>query len=303
MDAYSQFVGGSLLINVLLVLSMFVVFQCGVLSLATVGFAANGAYIASLLNMKAGLPVVVCVLAGALGAGAIAMIFSRLVLRLRGIYLALGSFAVGQVCVLIIANIDFTGGNQGIVGIPTEVDLTTIVVVLIVCCVILQLLHQSRIGRALRSMRLDDRVAAGVGVPTAAYRAWAFTASGVIAGLAGALDAFRTVTISPTQFNFRLLVELLAMAMIGGAFHWSGAVIAAVVMGLVRLNLGETGPLVEGLLYGGLLIIVMLLLPEGIVDRRTIRWLRRVPDLIRPGPGSGQPPKAREEEHVAVAKL
>jgi branched-chain amino acid transport system permease protein len=281
LDAYSQFVGGSLLVDTLLVLSLFVVFQCGVLSLATVGFSADGAYIATLLAMKGHWPVPLAIAAGAIGTGLLALVFGRLILRLRGIYLALGSFALGQVCVLVIANIHYTGGNEGIVGIPTDVGMTTVAIAVIVVCVVLQVLHQSRVGRALRSMRLDDRVAAGVGVNTSMYRAWAFAASGVIAGLAGALDAFRTVTISPSQYSFTLLVEILAMAMIGGAFHWSGGLIAALAIGIIRQKLGNAGPLVEGLLYGGLLLVVMLVLPEGIVDRRLLRGIRRVLGLTR----------------------
>lgn len=274
LDSYSQFVGASLLVDVLLVLSLYVVFQCGVLSLASVGFAADGAYTASLLDMKAGWPPALSIAAGAVAAGVLALVFGRLILRLRGIYLALGSFALGQVCVLIIANIGVTGGNEGIIGIPTAVGLTSMAVVVVVVCVLLEILHRSRVGRALRAMRLDDRVAAGVGVNTAVYRAWAFAASGAIAGLAGALDAFRTVTISPGQYSFTLLVEILAMAMIGGAFHWSGGVIAALAIGIIQQNLGEVGPLVQGLLYGGLLLVVMMLLPEGIIDRRVLRWVR-----------------------------
>lgn len=274
LGSYNQFVGGSLLINVLLVLSLFVVFQCGVLSLASVGFAADGAYTAALLNMKADWPPALSIAAGALATGLLALVFGRLILHLRGIYLALGSFALGQVCVLVIANIGFTGGNEGIIGIPTDITFTTVVVVAVVVCALLEILHRTRTGRALRAMRLDDRVAAGVGVNTPAYRAWAFAASGVIAGLAGALDAFRTVTISPGQYDFTLLVQILAMAMIGGAYHWSGGVVAALVIGIIQQDLGQVAPLVQGLLYGGLLVVVMMLLPEGIVDRRGIRWVR-----------------------------
>lgn len=274
LDPYSQFVGVSLLVNVLLVLSLFVAFQCGVLSLASVGFAADGAYTSALLNIKEGWPPALSIAAGALAAGLLALVFGRLILHLRGIYLALGSFALGQVCVLIIANMSFTGGNEGIIGIPTTVGLTTAAVVVVVLCALLQILHQSRIGRALRAMRLDDRVAAGVGVNTPAYRAWAFAASGVIAGLAGALGAFSTVTISPGQYDFTLLVQILAMAMIGGAYHWSGGVIAALVIGIIQQDLGQVAPLVQGLLYGGLLVVVMMLLPEGIIDRRGFRWVQ-----------------------------
>jgi branched-chain amino acid transport system permease protein len=289
LGAYDQFVGGTLLIHVLLVLSLFVVFQCGVLSLATVGFMADGAYTAALLSTKGHLAPGLCIAAGALLTGVLALVVGRVILRLRGIYLALGTFAFGQVCVLLIANWSYTGGTAGIIGIPTSVGMTTAFVAVVVVCVLLQLLHRSRYGRALRAMRLDDRVAAGVGVNTTNYRVLAFAASGVIAGLAGGLDAFRTVIISPGQYNFTLLVQLLALAMIGGAYHWFGGVVSALVIGLIQQELGLQGPLVQGLLYGGLLLVVMLLLPEGIVDRRMLRWFgRRV--RRRSNSGAATPP-------------
>ncbi len=276
LGAYDQFVGGSLLVNVLLVMSLFVVFQCGVLSLATVGFMADGAYTASLLSTKAHWSIPACILVGALAAGLIALIFGRLVLHLRGIYLALGTFALGQVCVLVISNIAFTGGNEGIAGIPTSVGLTSIFWVVVVVCIGLQVLHRSRPGRALRAMRLDDRVASGVGVNVSRYQAWAFALSGTLAGLAGGLEAFRTSIISPDQYNFTLLIQVLALAMIGGSFHWSGGVLAALVIGSVQQVIGEASNTVDGFLYGGLLVAVMLVLPEGIVDRRLLRRLTRL---------------------------
>lgn len=294
LDAYWQFVGGSLLVNVLMVLSLFVVFQCGVLSLASVGFMADGAYISSLLVTEAHWPSFLAIAAGAVLTGLLALAFGKLVLHLRGIYLALGTFALGQVCVLIIANIGITGGNEGITGIPVSIDLTDLFFIVLAIGVVLQFVHRSRIGRALRAMHLDDRVAAGVGVNTARYRTYAFAASGVLAGLAGGCEAFQTVAISPDQYNFTLLVQMLALAMIGGSYHWSGGVIAAIAVGSLQQLIGLAGSTVEGFLYGGLLLVVMLLLPEGIVDRQLLRFLSR---HTRRGGGStpGVPPDRKLE--------
>ena len=274
LDPYSQFVGVSLLINVLLVLSLFVAFQCGVLSLASVGFAADGAYTAALLNMKEGWPPALSIAAGALAAGLLALVFGRLILHLRGIYLALGSFALGQVCVLVIADMSFTGGNEGIIGHPDH-----------------RRPHHRR-GRRRGGLRpaadpapVADRAGAAGDAPRRPRRG---RGRGRHAGLPSlGLRGQRrhrrvgprparssTVTISPGQYDFTLLVQILAMAMIGGAYHWSGGVIAALVIGIIQQDLGQVAPLVQGLLYGGLLVVVMMLLPEGIIDRRGFRWVR-----------------------------
>jgi branched-chain amino acid transport system permease protein len=287
-DPYTDFVAGSLLVQALLVLSLYVVFQCGVLSLASVGFMAVGAYTASLLSLNEGWATVPAVVAGTLMGAAVAVLFGRVVLRLEGIYLALGTFALGQVCVLAIANVDYTGGAQGLVGMPTSVLLVHLVAVVVMVGVGFQLLHRSRHGRALRAVRLDSRVASGVGIDVARYRLAAFVASGALAGLAGSLEAFRTSVISPEQYGFTLLVQVLALAIIGGAFHWSGAVLAAIGIGVLQQFLGEVGPLLEGVLFGGLIILVMMLLPEGLTDRRGLRWAKA--RLSRRAPHDGPPP-------------
>ena len=279
LDPYSQLVAVGILINAILVLSLFVVFQCGVLSLATIGFMADGAYTASLLTTKQHWPPALAILAGALLAGALGYAFGRLVLHLRGIYLALGTFALGQVCILGIANISFTGGDQGIVGIPVIVTLGEMILVVLVIGVVLQVIHVSFIGRALRAIRLDERVAAGVGIDVGRYRALAFASSGVLAGLAGGLQAFETGVISPGQYSFTLLVQMLALAMIAGSYWWAGSLITAVVIGIVQQYIGTTNAVAEGLLYGGLLIVVMMVAPNGITDPRLLR--RLIPGHLR----------------------
>lgn len=275
MDAYTQFVAVSILINALLVLSMFVVFQCGVLSLASIGFMADGAYTAALLSTKGHWPAVPAIIGGAVLAGALAAVFGRLVLHIRGVYLALGTFALGQVCVLGIANFGFTGGPQGVTGIPVDVTFGELVIVVAGAGVLFEILHRSYVGRALRAARLDERVAEGVGVNVVRYQLVAFVASGTLAGLAGGLEAFRTGVISPDQYNFTLLVQILAVAMIGGSYYWLGGVGMAVAIGVLRQYIGSTSSLWEGFLYGGLLIFVMLAAPNGVADPRLFRLLRR----------------------------
>ena len=279
LNAYTQLVAAGILVNAILVMSLFVVFQCGVLSLSAVGFMADGAYTASLLATRQHWPTVLALAAGTLLAGLFAFIFGRLVLHLRGIYLALGTFALGQVFVLGIANFSFTGAAAGVLGIPVDVTFTELVVVVIVLGLILQLVHFSFVGRALRAIRLDERVASGAGIDVARYRTLAFTASGALAGLAGGFEAFQTGVISPDQYSFALLVQLLALAMIGGSYLWAGGLVTSIVIGVLQQYIGTTNALFEGLLYGGLLVVVMMLVPNGITDPRLLR--RLTPSRLR----------------------
>lgn len=295
-----QFFVDVLLVEVLVVVSFYVVFQCGLLSLASVGLMAVGAYTASLLATELGWPVPLTVAAGAAGGGLVALAFGLPVLRLKGIYLALGSLALAQAAVVGIANFGFTGGARGIVGVPLGVSTAHLVAVLVAACAVLQLLHRSHHGRALRALRVDERTAEGLGVPALRYKTAAFAASGALAGLAGALEAHRTGFISPEQYDFGLLVVVLTAAIVGGSGHWAGPVLVTLALGAFRESLDWAGTDWENLLFGVLLIAVMLVAPNGLSDARLWRRLRRRPSpatLAAPRPGArtgpGEPAGAR----------
>ncbi|MER7000931.1 branched-chain amino acid ABC transporter permease [Streptomyces sp. NPDC000410] len=214
--AYQQFLLDTLLIEILLVLSVAVLFQCGPFSMATPGFTAVGAYTSALLTTEQGWPVHVAVATAALAAAALSAVFGLPVLRLRGSYLALGSLALGQVVVLGISNASFTGGLFGVSGIPAGLGSEMLVVLLVGVCLLLQLVHRSYTGRATRAVRLDERTAQGLGVHVFRLRLAVFVASGALAGLAGALEAHRTGVISPDQYGFPLLVAVFTYALVGG---------------------------------------------------------------------------------------
>jgi branched-chain amino acid transport system permease protein len=294
-----EFVLDVILVQAILVLSLYVVFQAGLLSLASVGFMAVGAYATTLLTLKAGVPVLVGVLAAPLVAGLLAAVFGIPVLRLGGIYLALGSLALGQAIVIGIANFEFTNGARGFTGIELVVTTEHILLALVIVAVALQLVHRSYIGRAIRAIRLDERTAEGLGIDTVLYKRVAFAASGMLAGLAGALEAHLTGVISPDQYSFKLLTVALTYMIVGGAGHWAGPLAVTVVLGFFRDELGLGGTAFENIVFGALLIAVMIVAPSGLSDRILYRdlgrWIRRrrtgggVRVVTAVPPGAAQP--------------
>ena len=211
-----RFVIDNGLITALIVMSIFVAFNAGVMSLGSVGFMAIGGYTTAILTTKHGWPVWAAVIAGAVVGGVIAGIFGAGVLRLSGIYLALGTFALAQATIIFIQAVGFTNGVNGIAGIPRKVTTVASVGGLIVLCAGLQLIRRSHFGRATRVVRLDNVVAQGLGISARRYRTFAFVLSGVIAAFAGALEAHESSVVSPTQYNFTLMTIALTYAMIGG---------------------------------------------------------------------------------------
>lgn len=274
-----EFVLEVILVQAILVLSLYVVFQAGLLSLASVGFMAVGAYTTTILVTKAGMPPLAGIALGAVAGGIFAAVFGIPVLRLGGIYLALGSLALAQAIVIGIANFGFTNGARGFVGIPLVVTTEELVGVIVVCAILLQLVHRSHIGRAIRAIRLDERTAEGLGIDTRRYKRVAFVVSGVLAGLSGALEAHLTGVISPDQYSFQLLTVALTYMIIGGSVHWAGPLLATLILGELREQLGVAGTSLENIVFGALLVIVMLLAPNGLSDRvlyrRLLRRIRR----------------------------
>lgn len=284
LSSYHQFLVDVTLIDILLVLSVVILFQCGLFSMATAGFAAIGAYTSALLVTDAGWPTALGVPAAAVSGAVLATLFGLPVLRLRGIYLALGSLALAQVIVLGIANVDFTNGVFGISNIPQDIGTEWLLAIVIGVAIVLEIVHRSHVGRAMQAIRLDERTASGLGVNVFAYRTAVFAASGALAGLAGALEAHRTTVISPDQYNFPLLVMVFTYALVGGVGHWAGAVVATVAFRLIEENLEFAGSDWESFIYGAILVVTMILAPGGLASRATWR-----PLLRRIGPGRTRP--------------
>jgi branched-chain amino acid transport system permease protein len=271
------------LIEVLLAMSVFVVLNAGVFSLASVGFMAIGGYGTGVLTTKSGLPIAVGILAGTAMGAAAGFGVGLLVARLRGIYLALATFALSQAIIEVISILGITNGVQGIIAIPTFYTTWVTLAILVALAIVLQLLHRSYLGRALRSVRLDDVVARGMGIPIQRYRLAAMVASGALAGCAGALNAHEVGVITPDQYSFNLLVTTLTYVLVGGITYWAGPLVAALVLGLAQQLLsGVNTDWVTGG-YGVLLVVMMITLPGGLGDARLKRiWpaLRQIEQVL-----------------------
>ncbi|TXK40132.1 branched-chain amino acid ABC transporter permease [Nonomuraea sp. C10] len=263
------------LILTLLVVSVHVTFRVGIMSLAPMGFAAVGGYTAALVSTKTELPFAVGLLGATLLAGAIGALFAPPVLRLRGIYMALGSLALAQAIVVLIRISDFTNGPNGIAGIPVEVRTEYLIIALAVAFLVLELGHRSYFGRAAKAVRLDERTAEGLGINVFRVRFVAFTAAGAIAGCAGALEAHRTMVISPDQYGFATLVIVFTYVLVGGNGHWAGPVLLTWGLTILRDLLQVAGGHWEDIVYGVLLVVVLLVAPNGLSDRSLYRGLRR----------------------------
>jgi branched-chain amino acid transport system permease protein len=270
----NQFFIDNTLITALLVMSFFVALQAGVFSLASVGFMAVGGYMTGVLTTQYNLGIPLGVFAGTLAGAVLALLFGLAVLRLSGIYLALGTFALGQATIIVIGELNITHAQQGIIGIPPMFGTWWALAGLAVTGLVFEVIRRSHHGRAFRAVRVDDVVARSMGINASRYRLVALVLSGLLAGFAGALNAHEVGVISPDQYSFGLLVLGLTYAMVGGVEHWSGAMLAAIALGIFREQVRGIGTDAEDAAYGVLLVALMFLAPRGLGDRRLARLLR-----------------------------
>jgi len=279
----------------------------GQISLGQGAFIMVGAYGAGMLFVHTKLPIVLALSLGVLVSAAAGVLIGLPASRLRGPYLAgmTLALAIGLPAIPVEFASVF-GGEQGLTVTPpvppTGVDpqrwLTWIVLVaVLVMLVLLGNLVRSRFGRAFRAVR-DDEVAAAIsGISVGRTRMVAFAVSAAAAGLAGGLLGLSTGGVIPDAFSVGLSISLLAGMVLGGTGSilgaWWGAIIivyapqwSTTVSSGLGLRQGQSSNLAL-LFYGLVLIVVILVAPDGIQGRLVRLWELVARRMRGPGAGAG----------------
>jgi branched-chain amino acid transport system permease protein len=280
-------------VNVVLAVSLNVVNGfTGQFSLGHAGFMAVGAYTAAKVTLAMhgqalGFPPAVgdhLVFAVALACGMAASALAGLVvgmpsLRLRGDYLAIVTLGFGEIIRSIIVNSRFLGQATGLQGLPRFTNVTWVGVSVIATIVMARRLAVSTQGRALFAIREDEVAAEAMGVDTTGYKVRAFVISASYAGLAGGLLVHVLQLATPNSFTFVQSIEAVVMVVLGGLGSITGSVVAACVLSFSRELLRDFQQF-QMVTYAALLIILMLVRPQGIFGTREL-WdigpFRRIP--------------------------
>ncbi len=274
-----------LTINVLLVSSYRLLTLTGEWSLAHVVIMGVGAYASALISKQLGMPIPVSMLLGACTAALIAFLLSFPLLRMKGFYFLIGSFAAGEVIRLIWKWSDMTwlfGGPKGIKLIPPfpDIELPSLsidfynpvnyyylcLIVVALSLFVLYRVEHSRIGLTFHAIHWQDKLAQSVGVNTFRYRMLAFVISAFFAGLAGALSAHYVGTVNPNRFSVEEMVYVLIWAIVGGTATFYGPILGVVTLTILNevvlraLDIDQMRPM----FYGALLIVSILFLPNGL---------------------------------------
>jgi branched-chain amino acid transport system permease protein len=237
------------------------------ISLASAAFFGVGIYSAAILGMHLPLPVVV--VAGALASSCLALLVGALTLRLKGIYFAMFTFGLVELIkhLLLWYEIKFTGTRGRFVVL---VDNNTIYYMMLATLVALLLvayfIRRSKYGLALQSIGEDEEAAAHTGVNVTAVKVITFAISASFMGAAGAIIATRWTYVDP-YIAFKSLFSFMPvlMAIFGGMGQFYGPVLGSAVFAYLEEVLITRFPYYYMLLFGIILLIAILYLPDGLV--------------------------------------
>jgi ABC-type branched-subunit amino acid transport system permease subunit len=258
----------------------------GKISFGHHAFMAMGAYASGLLTVNFGWSPLVALITGAVGTGLLAFVIGAAILRLRGHYLAMITLALGQVTITLSTRwTEVTGGLTGVPGVPDfsvlgfSFDTKTKMYYLIWTIAVTTILFsfrviESRFGRALRALGSHEPAAEALGVPVVRCRIQVFVLSAVLAAIAGSLYAHFLNYVNGTFFELPVMIQLMAMLVVGGIGTMWGPVVGAVALMWASQSLGRYADyslLIFGLLYGGMLLFV----PLGVCGEFARRFTQR----------------------------
>lgn len=272
-------------------LSAYVLLLSGEVSFGQQAYFAMGAYAAGMVTAMLGWHLLPALLAGAVVGALAAAAVGRATLRLSGFYFAMATLAFAEMTrisfELFTWRIDVGGtlvGPNGTDGFGDvrylfENGITPLQYMILVWGLLALVLaaffalDRTRFGRALRQAGADPLLAELQGLSVVRIRLLAAASAGALAGLGGGLYVHLLTYIEPASFNIMLGVHSLAYGLIGGL----GTALGPVLGVLIDIGILESSRLFAGyrmIVFGGLVALLLIVRPRGILDERAVHWIR-----------------------------
>jgi branched-chain amino acid transport system permease protein len=279
---YLHLIAANILVYTILALSWDMLLRSGQISFGMSGFCGIGSYTAVMVSLELGISPLLSIVLGGLVAGVVAALLGLAVLHLRGMYFAVVTLAVAEIFRVIVSNLSITGGTMGklvpsaIFGGNSYGTYWLMLGILIFTVVLSELFERSRIRFALTSIRNNETVARSTGIDIFKYLVFTFALVSAIQGIVGAASAQINGFVMPeTSFSLNFALLPLAMALFGGVLSTPGPVIGGVLLGVIDQVLRERIPYGHLLVYGIVLIVVVLFMPNGVL-RTAQGWILRI---------------------------
>jgi len=272
---------------------------CGYVNFGSAAFFALGAYSTVAIYKLIGandlphiVPMPVLMLVGGVVSGVVGFGMGYLTLRLRGAFFAIATLALAVVLQTLIVNWDFVGGSRGAYILrPEEVPLIgsyikylflVMLLLAVASLVIARLIEHSRLGYGFATIRDDELAAEASGVPTLKLKLIATTISGALMGMAGAPFPYYIGYLQPSStFGLDYAVNSIAMPLIGGTTSWVGPLIGTILLGsLQQIATVTISSAVNLLLVGVILVIFVIVAPNGVIGIVHTYWQRKPDDFV-----------------------
>jgi branched-chain amino acid transport system permease protein len=258
----------------------------GLLSFGHAAFMGSAAYITGWLVRSAGWSPELGVLAGTLAAGALGLLVGLVAIRRQGIYFAMVTLAMAQMIYFICLQAPFTGGEDGLQGVPRgnllgvlplANDLVMYFVVLAVFVAVflavVRIVH-SPYGQVLKAIRENEPRAISLGYDVDRYKLLAFVLSTTLAGLAGAVKTVVLGFATLSDVHWSLSGEVVLMTLLGGMGTFAGPVVGAfTIVGLQNFLADRVGSWVT-VIIGAIFVFCVIAFRKGIVGE-LLAWQQR----------------------------
>ena len=258
----------------------------GLLSFGHAAFFGSAAYVTGWFLKSQGWTPELGILAGAVAAGLIGLVVGLVAIRRQGIYFAMITLAIAQMVYFVCLQAPFTGGEDGLQGvprgkllglIPLDSDLVlyyVVVAIFILCFLFISRIVHSPFGQVLKMIRENEPRAISLGYQVDRYKLLAFVLSATLAGLAGSLKTVVMGFATLSDVHWSMSGEVILMTLLGGVGTFFGPVLGSgVVIGLQNLLADKVGSWVS-VIIGVIFVLCVLTFRKGIVGE-LLAWRER----------------------------
>ncbi len=248
----------------------------GLISFGQAAYLGIGGYTAGLLlKYIVWMNFYVALIAAPIGGALAALVIGYFCIRRTHIYFAILTLAFGHIVYLIAFKwYDFTGGDNGLIGIPVPdwvKDPTFanyykfVLVITMIAVYLLWRIVNSPFGKTLTAIRENEVRADFVGVDVQRFKLYAFMIAGAFSGLAGALIMINERSVYPDLAHWTQSTQVLLMSLLGGVYTFFGPVVGAFLLLTLDADITQNYPEIWQLFLGGILVLILFGLPGGIV--------------------------------------
>ncbi|HJX14555.1 MAG TPA: branched-chain amino acid ABC transporter permease [Candidatus Deferrimicrobiaceae bacterium] len=244
----------------------------GMLSFGQAAYYGVGGYAVGLLLSEGIVPFSVALPAAMVAGGILALVLGPLCIRLTGVYFTMLTLAFAEmVWAVVFKWYDFTGGDNGIQGIPVPDVLRNplryyyfTLAVVFVCFWILRKIVESPFGATLQAIRENQERVGFLGVNVRRYQLAAMILSGAFAGLAGGLFAGYQRSIHPDMLHWTKSGEVILMSILGGVSSFFGPLVGAAVILFIEDMIGKYTEFWE-ICIGSIMLAIVIFFPRGVI--------------------------------------